>query len=51
VTEGIHVTVIDPTKPETFGIATCGHEDLLGYFAGTPCGPCVRDAHRKVADR
>jgi hypothetical protein len=22
-------------------LATCGHEDSLGYFANTPCGKCV----------
>jgi hypothetical protein len=29
-------------------LATCGHEDSLGYFANTPCGKCVRKAHRKA---
>jgi len=28
--------------------ATCGHEDALGYFAGTVCGKCARKAHKKA---
>lgn len=28
--------------------ATCGHVDLLGYFAGTCCGKCARDGHRRA---
>lgn len=29
-------------------IAKCGHEDSLGYFTNTPCGKCVRKAHKKA---
>lgn len=32
-------------------LATCGHEDLLGYFANTSCGPCAVANHRRVAGR
>lgn len=32
-------------------IAKCGHEDSLGYFTNTPCGKCVRKAHKKATRR
>jgi hypothetical protein len=32
-------------------IAKCGHEDMLGYFAGTVCGKCVRKNHKKAMGR
>lgn len=32
-------------------IATCGHEDSLGYFTNLPCGKCVRKAHKKAVGR
>ena len=28
--------------------AKCGHEDMLGYFAGTVCGKCARKGHKKA---
>lgn len=28
--------------------AKCGHEDMLGYFAGTVCGKCARKAQKKA---
>ena len=28
--------------------AKCGHEDPLGYFAGTVCGKCARKNHKKA---
>jgi len=28
--------------------ATCGHDDPMGYFAGTPCRRCVDRAYRAV---
>jgi hypothetical protein len=28
--------------------AKCGHQDLLGYFAGTVCGKCARKNHKKA---
>jgi hypothetical protein len=34
-----------------YGIATCGHEDLFGYFAGTPCRKCVDKARKSVTGR
>ena len=35
-------------KPQT---AKCGHADLLGYFTNTPCGKCVRKAHKKAVNK
>lgn len=29
-------------------LATCGHEDSLGYFANTVCGKCARYNHKKA---
>jgi len=29
-------------------IARCGHNDPLGYLAGTVCGKCARRNHRKA---
>ena len=26
-------------------VASCGHVDRLGYFAGTVCGACARRGH------
>jgi hypothetical protein len=31
--------------------ATCGHEDGLGYFAGTPCAKCTKAAHKKAVGK
>lgn len=31
--------------------AKCGHEDSLGYFAGTVCGKCARKNHKKAMGR
>jgi hypothetical protein len=28
--------------------AICGHEDPLGYFTKTVCGPCAKAAHKKA---
>ena len=28
--------------------AKCGHQDPLGYFAGTVCGKCARKNHKKA---
>lgn len=28
--------------------AKCGHEDMLGYFAGTVCGKCARKGQKKA---
>lgn len=28
--------------------AKCGHEDMLGYFAGTVCGKCARKNQKKA---
>ncbi len=28
--------------------AKCGHEDMLGYFAGTVCRDCARKGHKKA---
>jgi len=43
---GIRVVVFNPTQQET--LATCGHDDLMGYFAGQPCAKCVRVNHLKA---
>ena len=32
-------------------LATCGHEDSLGYFANTVCGKCARDGHHKAVGK
>ena len=40
-------TTTEPLKH----IAKCGHEDSLGYFTNTPCGKCVRKAHKKATRR
>ena len=32
-------------------VAKCGHEDSLGYFAGTVCGKCARKNHKKAMGR
>jgi hypothetical protein len=29
-------------------IASCGHEDSFGYFAGTVCGRCAKRNHRRA---
>ena len=31
--------------------AKCGHEDALGYFAGTVCGKCARKNQKKAMGR
>jgi hypothetical protein len=36
----------EPRQPQM--IAKCGHEDALGYFAGTVCGKCARKNHKKA---
>ena len=37
----------DTTQHDTY-LATCGHEDMIGWMVGLPCGDCTRKAHRKV---
>ena len=37
--------------PQSKMIAKCGHEDSLGYFAGTVCGKCARKSHKKAMGR
>ena len=32
-------------------LATCGHDDLLGYFSNTPCRKCVDKAHAKAVGK
>jgi hypothetical protein len=29
-------------------LATCGHEDSLGYLTNNPCGKCARSNHKKA---
>lgn len=29
-------------------LATCGHEDSLGYLTNNPCAKCVRINHKKA---
>jgi hypothetical protein len=29
-------------------LATCGHEDVLGYMANTVCKKCARAGHKKA---
>jgi hypothetical protein len=29
-------------------LATCGHEDSLGYLTNNPCGKCARKNHKKA---
>lgn len=31
--------------------AKCGHQDMLGYFAGTTCRKCADKGHRKVTGK
>jgi len=31
--------------------AKCGHNDMLGYVTNTPCGKCVREAHKKAVGK
>lgn len=31
--------------------ATCGHEDTLGYLAGTVCGNCAKEGHANATGR
>jgi hypothetical protein len=38
----------DMTNEAPKMVAKCGHEDALGYFAGTVCGKCARKAHKKA---
>jgi hypothetical protein len=41
-----------PTSPDWSKMkATCGHEDPLGYMAGTVCGKCARKNHKKAMGR
>lgn len=35
----------------SIGVALCGHEDMIGYLAGTPCAKCVKVAHAKATGR
>jgi len=46
--DGIKTVVWNPSD-ET--LAPCGHDDLMGYLTGLPCGECVRKAHRKAVGR
>ena len=32
-------------------IAKCGHEDPLGYFAGTVCRKCANKGYKKATGR
>lgn len=32
-------------------LATCGHEDALGYFGNTVCKKCARKGHKKAMGR
>ena len=41
----------DLTPKEKSMTAKCGHEDALGYFAGTVCGKCARKNHKKAMGR
>ena len=38
------------TKEEIVGalLASCGHEDSLGYLTNNPCGKCARSNHKKA---
>jgi hypothetical protein len=41
-----------PTSPDWSKMkATCGHEDPMGYFAGTVCKSCARKGHSKAMGR
>lgn len=31
--------------------ATCGHEDPIGYFAGTVCKKCANKSYKKAMGR
>ena len=31
--------------------AKCGHDDALGYFAGTVCGKCAKANHAKAVGK
>jgi hypothetical protein len=33
---------------DTDMVATCGHDDPLGYLTGLPCAACTREAHNKA---
>ena len=46
--DGVRVTVFNPLDPTP---ATCGHDDLMGFIAGTVCGECARANHRKAMGR
>ena len=35
-------------EQEVVMLATCGHEDTIGYLTNTPCGKCVRKNHKKA---
>jgi PHP family Zn ribbon phosphoesterase len=37
-----------PSKGSPKMTAKCGHEDALGYFAGTVCGKCARRNQKKA---
>lgn len=32
-------------------VAKCGHEDPLGFIAGTVCDKCAREGHAKAMGR
>lgn len=32
----------------TDGVATCGHDDWIGYISDAPCLKCVRKIHREA---
>jgi len=38
-------------EPAKKMVAKCGHEDPLGYMAGTVCGKCARKGHKKAMGR
>jgi hypothetical protein len=41
-----------PTSPNWSKMtAKCGHEDPLGYFAGTVCNKCAKEGYRKATKR
>jgi len=51
VSTGGNTMTTNKVPTTTRHIAKCGHEDSLGYFTNTPCGKCVRKAHKKATRR
>ena len=39
------------TKQDKPMLATCGHDDSLGYLTNNPCGKCVRKNHKKATGK